>query len=457
MEEKTKEIKKIEDLEEIDEETSHTKQLDVISEEEILKDEIVEENNEEEIEQLEEINEDNNEENIVSEKKVPEKKKSKKILLIVIGIIVILLVTILIIIILLNKQKKEIPVSKNEIVDYSDYGNAIKNSIEKGKLDKIIKEELEKNNIKTETVTLLNIDIDSDNRQDLVVYASDNSNNNKILLNLNVKEEVSYEKSYKLDSKESIGYIYNKEADTFYWYVENNKKICPIDNHSTYINKEDERFIYYYYILTTKYKNENIIEYGLKYNFDKKLDIEELEEKEITNNEIISDAKINKEEVRRKLEDYLKEYSDKKKAEYEKSLKDREEKFKKEIPEETAKKVLLVAITNYLAADTKDEKGNYDVSKFHDSSYDGEYKLTVKEEGNCKIIDYDRYWHCVNMNVFDSRIGYIVLDSQIYKDKSNYIINKFFFANSEEKFEVDGNITSLDPYPFLKVSEDLIK
>ena len=434
MEEKTKEIKKIEDLEEIDEETSHTKQLDVISEEEILKDEIVEENNEEE------INEDNNEENIVAEKKVPEKKKSKKILLIVIGIIVILLVTILIIILLLNKQKKEIPVSKNEIVDYSDYGNAIKNSIEKGKLDKIIKEELEKNNIKTETVTLLNIDIDSDNRQDLVVYASDNSNNNKILLNLNVKEEVSYEKSYKLDSKESIGYIYSKEADTFYWYVENNKKICPIDNHSTYINKEDERFIYYYYILTTKYKNENIIEYGLKYNFDKKLDIEELEEKEITNNEIISDAKINKEEVRRKLEDYLKEYSDKKKAEYEKSLKDREE-----------------TITNYLAADTKDEKGNYDVSKFHDSSYDGEYKLTVKEEGNCKIIDYDRYWHCVNMNVFDSRIGYIVLDSQIYKDKSNYIINKFFFANSEEKFEVDGNITSLDPYPFLKVSEDLIK
>ena len=78
-------------------------------------------------------------------KKVPEKKKSKKILLIVIGIIVILLVTILIIILLLNKQKKEIPVSKNEIVDYSDYGNAIKNSIEKGKLDKIIKEELEKN------------------------------------------------------------------------------------------------------------------------------------------------------------------------------------------------------------------------------------------------------------------------------------------------------------------------
>ncbi len=447
MEEKTKELKRIEDLEETHEDDIPTKKLETVSEEEILNEEVVEEETEPVLE------EQKVEETTPKEEKKEKKKISKKKLFIIIGISITVLIILIIVLLLLLKPKKE-ETPKEIKVKYTEYGETIYKSLEKGDLDKIIKENLEKNKIKASTVTLLNIDIDSDKRQDLVVFASEN--NNKILLNLNVKDEVSYEESYKLDSRESIGYLYSKGDNEFYWYVANGIRIKPLDNHSNYVEIESPKYKYSYYLITNKYKNENIIEYGLKYNFDKKLDIEELEEKEITISDMQKDIKITKEEANKKLDDDLQEQVKKDTEKYERIAKEKKEKFLKEIPEETARKVLKVAITNYLADDTKDEEGNYDVSKFHDSAYDGEFKIAVKAEGKCEVID-DRYWHCSNMNVLNSNSGYMVLDSQIYKENSDYIIKKFLFVNSDEKFEVDGNVTSLDPYPFLKVSEDLIK
>lgn len=448
MEEKTKELKRIEDLEEKHEDDIPTKKLETVSEEEILNEEVVEEETEPVLE------EQKVEETTPPVEKKEKKKISKKKLFIIIGISIAVLIILIVVLLLLLKPKKE-EKTKVERIKYTEYGETIYKSLEKGDLDKIIKENLEKNKIKASTVTLLNIDIDSDKRQDLVVFASEN--NNKILLNLNVKDEVSYENSYKLDSKEGIGYLYSISDDNFYWYVENGIRIKPLDNHSNYIEIEDVKNKYSYYLITKEYKNENIIEYGLKYNFDKKLDIEELEEKAITISDMQKDIKISKEDAKKKLENDIEEQVKKDMEKAEKAAKERKEKFLQEIPEETARKVLLVAITNYLADDTKDEEGNYDVSKFHDSAYDGEFKITVKSEGECEAIEYAKYWHCKNMNVLNSNSGYMVLDSQIYKEKSDYVIKKFVFVNSDEKFEVDGNVTSLDPYPFLKVSEDLIK
>ena len=190
MEEKTKELKTIEELEEDKEELSHTIKLDKISEEEIIK-------SEEETEKAEAIEENTEieqlEDNEPPKEKTPEKenKKSKKKIFIIIGIVLILLITIIVSILLLSKPKKEEKPIKNDIEtnDYSEYGNVIYKSLKNGKLDKIIKEELEKYKINTKTVTLLNIDIDSDNRQDLIVFASDN--NNKCILNLNVKDDIN--------------------------------------------------------------------------------------------------------------------------------------------------------------------------------------------------------------------------------------------------------------------------
>ena len=283
MEEKTKELKKIDEIEDTLEEQEHTKKINIVSEEEILKDEISEEK--EENKQLEEPIIEHN----IDDKPIKENKKtSKKKLLIIIGIIFIIIIILLVIIILLNKNpKQEI---KKEKVDYSDYGNTIYKSLEKGKLDSIINEELKKNKIKTNTVTLLNIDIDSDNRQDLVVFASEN--NNKILLNLNVKDEVSYEKSYRLDSRNSIGYLFSRKDEKFYWYVNYNNKIFPIDGHSNYIKIDSEENMFQYDLITQKYKNEIIMDYGLKYNFDKKLDIEELEELKISNKDMLNNINI---------------------------------------------------------------------------------------------------------------------------------------------------------------------
>ena len=459
MEEKTKELKTIEELEEDKEELSHTIKLDKISEEEIIK-------SEEETEKTEAIEEKTEieqlEDNEPPKEKTPEKgnKKSKKKIFIIIGIVLILLITIIVSILLLSKPKKEEKPIKNDIEtnDYSEYGNVIYKSLKNGKLDKIIKEELERYKINTKTVTLLNIDIDSDNRQDLIVFASDN--NNKCILNLNVKDDINYEKGYKIDSKDSIGYLFSRDDEKYYWYIDYNKKIYPIDGHSNYIDIESEDYMFKYDLITQKYKNKNIMEYGLKYNFDKKLDIDELEELQITNKEMLIDNNTSIDAQKKKLEDKENEYYQKKQEENIRKEKEAEEKFLKEFSKETLEKVLLVAVTNYFAEDTKDENGNYDISKFHDSSYDGEYKMTIKDIEKCEISQTynSRMWSCKNVIVKSSKDGYTITNTMVKKIESNYVIETITLVNSMEKFlDIDGRNTGVDSYPFLKVSSDLIK
>ena len=67
-----------------------------------------------------------------------------------------------------------------------------------------------------------------------------------------------------------------------------------------------------YDLITQKYKNKNIMEYGLKYNFDKKLDIDELEELQITNKEMLIDNNTSIDAQKKKLEDKENEYYQKK-------------------------------------------------------------------------------------------------------------------------------------------------
>ena len=449
MEEKTKELKRIEDLEETHDDEIPTKKLDTISEEEILNEEVIEE-------ETEPVIEEKVEETTPPVEQKEKKKMSKKKLFIIIGISAAVLIILLIVLLLLLKPKKE-ETPKEEKIKYTEYGEAISKSLEKGDLDKVIKENLEKNKIKANTVTLLNIDIDSDNRQDLVVFASEN--NNKVLLNLNVKDDVSYEESYKLDSKESIGYLFSGIDNNFYWYVEDNKKFTPIDKHSTAKDIEENKETLEYILITTKYKNENIIEYGLKYNFDKKLDIKELEEKAITNKDMQSDINMTKESAKKKLDDDKEALVKKNKEEAEKERKEKAEQFKKDFPEEKAKKVVQVALTNFMAVDTRDDEGEFDTSKFHDSTYDGEYKLTVTNEGEWEVDAYSIVnWIGKNISFKTENDQITVTSCEIIISDSNYKITsmKFTDSNGEHNVYILG-ADDIKKNPYLLVSQSLIK
>ena len=455
MDEKTKELKTIDDLETVEEEKTPTKKLDTISEEEILKDENLEEK-EEQVEEhvVEEIKEDN----IKEEPKKEKEKISKKKIFIIIGISVAVIIILLVAILLLLKPKKE-ETTKKEIVKYTEYGETIYKSLEDGNLDKVIKDNLEKNNIKVNTVTLLNMDLDSDNRQDLVVFASDNTN--KMILILKVKDVVSYGEYYKLDSKDSIGYLFNKESEKFFWYVENNNRIYPIDKHSSSITKEDLNNNFNYYLITNKYKNEQIIEYGLKYNFNKKLDIKELEEKAITNKEMQSDIKISIDEIKKELDNKEAEYSKKQKEEYEKNETEKNNNFKKDFPLETAKKVLEVSLTNYNAKDVRDEENRFDKELFHDSTYDGEFKAKVTTEGTWEVATtYSRHWQGKNIVLTTSQGDIKVTSCEIFDDNVFYTIKTIIFNSANKEYiSVNGFTNNLDgnEYLYLKVPKTLIK
>lgn len=444
MEEKTKELKNLEELENENHEDFTTKKIETISEEEIINGS---ESNEELTTQV--IKKDE-----LSPTKNKKGKKSKKQLwLIIIASTIVLIIFLLI---FLLKQKKEEP-PKTKTIKYTEYGSAISKSLEKGLLDRIIKENLEKNKIKIGTVTLLNIDIDSDGRQDLVVYASES--NNKVLINLNVKKDVSYEESYKLDSKESFGYLFSDQDEKFYWYVEENKKFTPIDRHSTAKDIEENKEKLEYLLITTKYKNTNIIEYGLKYNFDKKLDIKELEEKAITNKDIQDDIKITQNDAKKKIKEERETIEKKKEEEAEKIKQERLEKFKKDFTLETAKKVLQVALMNYEADDTRNDEGKPDSSRFHDSTYAGEFNITVENEGEWEVVDNNQlFWVGKNIK-FNTRTGQIIVSfCEIGISDSEYKIKEIKFEDYNGSHEVifeakdDINIKQ-----YISVPKSLIK
>lgn len=63
------------------------------------------------------------------------------------------------------------------------------------------------------------------------------------------------------------------------------------------------------------------------------------------------------------------------------------------LPKKMATKVLLVAFTNCQASDVFTDDGNYyDPSKFHDITYDGEFRQEVWKEGKWSLKD-EKTWH----------------------------------------------------------------
>lgn len=307
MEEITKEIKNLDELEKKEDEV-----LDNEEQEEV-------EEQEEEIEEKapEEKQEDNKED---KEKKPIDKKK-----ILIIGGIVLALIIIIVIIILLTHGKKE--EKKVEKSNDSPFAAAIKSTIKSGKFDKEIKEGLNEIGIDSKSVCLLSLDIDSDDEQELIAYAEDSKA--KGILHYEIYDDIALEDKYLLDSKDSIGYAYSSEKNANYWYTEQAKSYTIISSAKKIIKEED--FLTNYFSLTKTYKEKPILNECINYDFDKKLSVKELEKKAITNKKLIKDNKIDQTKVKDEYTKYVKEQEEKKakeKAEAEAKAKQEEQQKK---------------------------------------------------------------------------------------------------------------------------------
>lgn len=366
MDEKTKELKAIDDIE-LDEDYEPTKKIENLTR---IEEELEEEYNEESEEEQEETededndNEDetdeeesnddtnkskqnnksnkikhnkshkshNKEKNNDNEKedsddkkdkeKTKKKSNKKKIIIIsVLSVILIILIAVAVFLFLNKNNKKDEP-------KRSAYYKTIEKELDNKTLGEKFDKALAKNDIDAGSVKIISIDIDSDNKQDLVAYAEDSSK--KYILNFNVSSSVTYEDSYQVTSSSSIGYAYSKEDKNTYYYTEYNDQYTVISDTKKIMSKED--FEENYYVVTTKYDNSNILDDAIDYDLDDDLDIEELENNKITKKSLLKSNNLTTSTVEDKA---IKYFTDKQK-EQEQLAKEKEEQ-EKEAAEERKK------------------------------------------------------------------------------------------------------------------------
>lgn len=322
-EEETKEV----DLSELEDKNGE----DIQENDEIEENNTTDEESENEINDKEKIEESKEETN--NDKNKNKKNKNKK-LYIIIGIMSALIILgIILLIIFLPKDKKENTKNKDKDVEdksesKSQFLTTITNTLENGDLVKEINKGLKDSGVTTNKVYLLNIDIDKDNKQELIVYAEDSSK--KYILQFEVNDEITYEDSFQLDSKDSFGYTYSVNSDRNYFYTKYNENYTIIERQKKVIKETD--FMNEYFIIANTYKNTPILNNGIEFDLETDFDIEKLDKNEINEETLLKDNDIGTNEIRPAAEDYFK----KKKDEEEAAKKAEEEKKKAE--EEAAKK-----------------------------------------------------------------------------------------------------------------------
>lgn len=359
MDDKTKELQTIDDID-LDEDYEPTKKIDdltriedeldneYVDDEDYIEDEESdEEESDEDLEEDEEVEENNkskhkpnktkhkhhshnkeenydkedNYDNKKGKDKNKDKKKSNKKKIIIISVLSLILIILIVVAVflLLNKNNKKDEPTRSE------YYKAIEKELDNKTLGKKFDKALEKNNIDTANVKVISIDIDSDNKQDLVAYAEDSSK--KYILNFDVSSNVTYEDSYQVTSSSSFGYAYSKEDKTTYYYTEYNGQYTVISDTKKIMSKEE--FEENYYIVTNKYDNSDILSDSIDYDLDDDLDIEELENNKITKKGLLESNDLTTSSVEEKASKYFTD----KQEEKERLAKEQEEKEKQEAEE----------------------------------------------------------------------------------------------------------------------------
>lgn len=394
MDDKTKELKKIDDID-LDEDYEPTKKIDDLTriedeldneyaeDEDYIEDEEPEEDNyDEDIEEAEEVEENNkskhkpnktkhkhhshnkeknyeldDSDNKKEKDKNKDKKKSNKKKIIIISVLSLILIILIVVAVFLFLNKN----NKKDEPNRSEYYKAIEKELDNKTLGKKFDKALEKNNIDTASVKVISIDIDSDNKQDLVAYAEDSSK--KYILNFDVSSNVTYEESYQVTSSSSFGYAYSKEDKTTYYYTEYNGQYTVISDTKKIMSKEE--FEENYYIVTNKYDNSDILSDSIDYDLDDDLDIEELENNKITKKGLLESNDLTTSSVEEKASKYFTD----KQEEKERLAKEQEEKEKQEAEERKKNAGFTV--------------GNYTLKY-------GKYVGTLDDMKETIVLNYDR-------------------------------------------------------------------
>lgn len=260
-----------------------------------------------------------------------------------------------------------------KVVDSTDskFASVMKKALKSGDFDRVLKEGLNENEIETDSVCLLRMDLDSDGDQGLVAYAEESDK--KILIQIEVDGNIYYDDSYPLDTKDSLGYAYSSEKEENYWYTEHEKNYTIISSAKKIIKEED--FLSSFFPLTKTYQQKPVLSNCMEYHFDKKLDVEKLEKNVLTENLLLKDNNMKKEDIKEAYKKYLEE------KEEEEKKKQEEEEQKKQEEEEQRK------ITGTLKIGEKNYK--YGAYKLYTQEGSEDGTMYLYSDGTCVYKDVD--------------------------------------------------------------------
>ena len=213
---------------------------------------------------------------------------------------ILFVVSITSVILLVPKKKDNLEYRKVSEVDakttnnYSEYVNTINYSISDGSFDKEINKALNDVDVSVDTLFFICIDIDSDGENELVAYTDDGTN--KTILQFEVDEDVVFDDSFQVNSKDSLGYAYSYEDDSNYWFTEFEGEYTIIKHPKRVIKSND--FFEGFSIITKIYNGVPIFDNAFEYKSGYELDIPKLESEEISVDKLLENNALTQEAIK---------------------------------------------------------------------------------------------------------------------------------------------------------------
>ena len=263
------------------------------------------------------------------EKEGKEKKGPKKKVIIIIAICIATIVIACVLVFAFKDKKTDNKTSKTP----QSWEDVLTLAASDGSLVKALETQRDNSDINTDKMDIMLLDIDSDDEYELVAYAKDSKNGNLSIFEID--EEVTYDKDYELNDTASLAYVYNKINEKAYYAVlgsEENIVISLTDK-----EVDNEEFTSDYYLITTEYDSDNILDNALSINFQKddiSSTVKQVIKNKFTNEELLEDNDVTLKDIQNTIEEQEEEEAKKKEEEQ----KQKEEEEKKRQEEEQKKK-----------------------------------------------------------------------------------------------------------------------
>ena len=293
------------------------------------------------VKENEDIQKVENKSESIPENKSEKKSKKKKVIIIVSIICALLIVGAILFFVFIKKEDTPKEEKKQTKITWKTVLNsaAVDGTLVKMIIDKTDDDE----------VNAMIMDIDSDETLELVI-STDEKNKSKLIV-YEMDDEVEYSKEYIANDNELV-YTYNMINENFYWAINNEESKTVIAINDKVLTEED--FSANYYIVTNKYKNNDLFDNSVEIKLDKETkdiskEIKKAIDNKFTNDELIEDNKITKKKIQEQIDEQKAVEEEAKKKEEEEKKKAEEEKK----AEEQKQKTTSTEIVNYSGNDVK--------------------------------------------------------------------------------------------------------